>query len=109
SPIVLTPIGVGGRQVLPKEQLNISELSFFPDGRRLLELASEGGRGLRAYVRSIDGQPSRPVTPDGIFRARVSPDGKQVATLFANGRIDIYPVDGGEPKHVPGILAGDYI
>lgn len=110
SPIVLTPIGVGTQHVLPGEQLGITELTFFPDGHRLLELASENGHGLRAYVRSIDGQPSRPITPEGVFRARVSPDGKQVATLFAEGRIDIYPVDGGgEPKHVPGILPGDYI
>lgn len=87
---------------LPPSGLEYQWVRFFPDGRRLLAQASEPGGPLRIYVLPLDGGKPVPITPPTFTRnAAVSPDGKQVALLTADGKFKIQPTDGGPSRIVP--------
>ena len=52
-----------------------------------------------------------PITPEGI-RVKVcgkliSPDGKLVVAFAPDGIVTLYPVEGGEPRPLPGITPGE--
>ena len=50
------------------------------------------------------------MTPEATAGARVSPDGKFVAAVDTkSGRWALYPVEGGEPRAVPGIQPGESV
>lgn len=107
--IVLTPTKVGTPRTLPAERMTISDLSYSLDGRYFLETGSQPGHGVQVFLRSTDGQPSKAVTPEGVYVAKLSPDAKQVAALFADGRLEVYPIDGGEPMHISGTHPSDLL
>src|SRR6185295_3961239 len=78
------------------------------DGRRLLVLGSEPGKGSRIYVVDSSGGKARPLTPEGVTGgAALSPDGQRVVFNDAEHRAVIYPVDGGQPQPIPGLSPGD--
>jgi DNA-binding winged helix-turn-helix (wHTH) protein/WD40 repeat protein len=101
SRLRLLPLGHGGIRDLPPTGLEYQWVRFFPDGHRLLALASEPGQPLRLYVLAIDGGKPIAITPPTVTRtAAVSPDGSQIALLTANGKFMIYPSDGGPGRVV---------
>jgi len=104
----LLPVDQGTPRELPASGLEYQWVRFFPDGHRLLALASEPGRPLRLYALDIDNGKSVPLTPATMTRnAAVSPDGTRVALLTADGKLMIYPSSGsGEGRLVPtdGVL-----
>jgi Tol biopolymer transport system component len=71
------------------------------DGRQIfigLVQANAGDDSYRIY--RLDATKSwRPVTPAGVdFAFAVSPNGQFIAALDREGRLTVYPVDGGEPR-----------
>jgi hypothetical protein len=79
-----------------------------PDGRRAVMRGSESGRGARIYVVDTDTGERRAITPEGAssasqFGGGVSPDSKLMAAIAPDRRIMLYPLEGGDPKAVPGI------
>jgi eukaryotic-like serine/threonine-protein kinase len=97
----LLPLGHGTVRELPQTGLLYQWVRFFPDGRRLLSLASEPGQPLRLYVLDVDGGTPVPVTPPTVTRtAAVSPDGTQIALLTSNGKLMIHPSSGGPGRTV---------
>ncbi|MEP6995629.1 MAG: protein kinase [Acidobacteriota bacterium] len=110
--LMLLPTGAGPSRQLPLDGIRYSrEGAWLPDGKRVLVAGAEEGRGSRLYVRDIEGGPARPVTPEGIrinFNGNVvSPDGKLVTAVDSEDRAMLFPVDGGEPRAIPGIEAGE--
>ena len=109
--IVLYPTGPGQPRVLPCGAVSCAYPRFLPDGRRLVFIGAERGRGTRLWVRPIDGSSAKPISPEGIaFTARTipSPDGTFVLAMGSDGRPTLFPVDGGTPSAVPGTDATDY-
>lgn len=98
----LLPLGEGKPIDLPPTGLEYQWVRYFPDGKRLLALASQRGGPLRLYVQSGDEEPF-PITPPTVVRnVAISPDGSQVAMLPADGRLRIYPtLAEGEAWQVP--------
>ena len=97
----LTPLGEGKGEDLPPTGLHYQWARYFPDGRRLLALANEPGQPLRLFVQAPGGKPA-PITPPVVVRnVTISPDGRRVILLPANGKLTIYPTDGGAPQVVP--------
>ena len=96
--------GAAGSVVdLPETGLEYQWARYFPDGKRLLALASEPDRPLRLYVQPLDGEPF-PITPPLVVRnVAISPDGEQVAVLSARGKLVIYPTGkgGGSGREIP--------
>jgi Tol biopolymer transport system component len=76
---------------------------WMPDGLRFLFTARAKGRPFRVYVQDLSGGATRPFGPEGYgLGCFVSPDGK-VAVLNKEGTWYFFPVEGGEPRPIPGI------
>jgi hypothetical protein len=57
---------------------------------------------MRCYVLGLKGEKPRPVTPEGIYGAAISPDGRYVAGFAADNSFALYPTGGeGLPVRVP--------
>jgi Tol biopolymer transport system component len=107
--LTLMPIGPGEprKVVIPLQQMTPAS-RWFPDGKRLAVVGSERGRPLRSYEYTITSGKLRPLTPEGTTGTRVSPDGRLL--IAATGpKWMMWPVDGGEPRDVNGLLAQDAI
>ena len=105
SPVELTmlPTGVGEPRTRKVEGLEACGGGrFFPGGERLLFNGRQAGRPCRAYVVELAGGIARPLTPEGVSGGPVSPDGLWVAAQDPEGRILLFPTEGGEPRRVPG-------
>jgi eukaryotic-like serine/threonine-protein kinase len=102
--IVLLPTGAGEARRLPSGGLIVDRADWLPDGKSIVLMAREAGRGTRVYVQDLVGGQARPVTPEGyrLFRKTVSPDGRSFVALGPDKRIYLYPLGGGEPAPIPG-------
>ncbi|HXI03410.1 MAG TPA: hypothetical protein VNI57_09555, partial [Candidatus Saccharimonadales bacterium] len=110
--LTITPTGTGTPQSINLKGFEaIGGANWFPDGKRVLFWGSEKGTSFRGYVMDLpDGKP-RAITPPGVtptlFTAASyapSPDGRLVVVNGADGKLTLYPVDGGEPRTVPGTI-----
>lgn len=113
--LVLLPTGPGEPRVVTHDKINHLWARYLPDGKRCIFAGIEPGKTLRLYEQDLDGGPPRAMSPEGTsrfgaanaFNMAVSPDGKYVAAAGADGRGYLYPVDGGEPRAIPGFQASD--
>jgi DNA-binding winged helix-turn-helix (wHTH) protein/dipeptidyl aminopeptidase/acylaminoacyl peptidase len=97
----LVPLGDGKPTELPVTGLEYQWVRYFPDGQRLLALASEPGQALRLYVQRMEGTPY-PITPPTVARnVAISPDGTRIAVFTGDRRLTVYPTTkGGKPEVV---------
>jgi eukaryotic-like serine/threonine-protein kinase len=107
--LVLYPIGTGEPRLLDSGGLRIHNAMWLPDGRQILFSANEPDHGARLYIQEINGAKPRAVSPEGYlaFDRCLSPDGKLVAASGPDRRFYLYPVEGGEPTLIPGLVFGD--
>lgn len=105
----ILPIGPGEPQRINLNDLAVYFACWFPDGVRILILASEPGKAMRLYVMDSAGAMPRPITPEGVstWWNSLSPDGRFVAVTGANQKMLIYPVEGGDPRPVPNAETGE--
>ncbi len=108
APLMLVPTGVGMPRPFPADGLHHDWASFFPDGRRVLFAGHAPGRATQLFVQDLDGGAARPISPEGMDTlAVVAPDGRHVAGMAGDRQVRIYPIDGGDPRPVPGVEAGE--
>src|SRR5262249_46475382 len=104
--LVLLPTGPGEPRSVPLGGINCQRADFLPDGRRVLVWGSAPGQGWRVFVQDLDGG-GRRAFPDGLhlfwYGSTVSPDGKLVAIAGPGQKLMLLPIDGGEPRPVPGV------
>jgi eukaryotic-like serine/threonine-protein kinase len=111
---VLLPTGAGQARTLPRGPIREYSLgTWMPDGEHVILLGSEAGHGSRYYIQDVNGGEPSPITPEGAagfgFGAHVvSPDGTLLAAKGPNGKISLYPVSGGAPRPIPGLLDGEF-
>ena len=111
--IRLLPTGPGQAKHL--ERFNIEQFgyvtSWLPDGKSIVFNGKESGHSMRTYMQSIEGGPPRPVTPEGIIGILVSPDGQLLLArdLEEKQPLAVYPVNGGEPRPIPGLEEEDRV
>ena len=78
----------------------------FRTGRRVLIWGSAPGQGTRVFVQDLDGRDRRAL-PEGFhlfwYGSTVSPDGKLVAIAGPGQKLMLIPIEGGEPRPVPGV------
>ncbi len=108
--LVIYPTGAGQTQQLQRGEIeNYVSAQWSRDGKSVLICGNEPGKGTRFYVQEIAGGAARPVTPEGTRDGWLSSDGKLVLARGADGKYSIYPIDGGEPRPVPGLTEADVL
>ena len=103
---VLLPTKAGEPRPLTHDALNHNmRVSWFPDGKRFLFSANEPGRGVRIYVQELAGGKPVAITPEGTNATAysLSPDGKVVAAIGPDEKGYLFPVEGGQPRSIPGL------
>ena len=111
----IVPIGPGETRTIDLTGFDaVFGAAWFPDGVRLLVWTNEPGKAVGAYVTDVKGTKPRPITGVGFTppvwvgaRAALSRDGQLLAATNAAGQIELFPVDGGERRTVPGIKTGE--
>jgi dipeptidyl aminopeptidase/acylaminoacyl peptidase len=111
----LLPIGAGTSRTFSLGSLTCQVASFLPDGQRILVVANAPSRPPRLYVMDVASGEPKPISPEGVSlliansTRHVSPDGKWVAAIGRDGRSRLYPIDGGEPREIPGLAAKELV
>jgi dipeptidyl aminopeptidase/acylaminoacyl peptidase len=102
---LLLPTGAGEPRDIGSEGHHFEEATFFPDGKRLLLLARDPGRGFGSYVKDLVDGTLRPVGPEGCSCRVLSPDGKEAACVSAAGDGMFVALEGAQSRPIPGFLA----
>lgn len=107
----LLPTGPGEPKLVPRgpiEQYHWARI--LPDGRHVVISANEKGGGVRLFVQEITSATVRPITPEGTaYLLPPSPDGNFVPSADSEGQVRLYPINGGEPRPLPGVGPGDEV
>jgi len=104
------PTKSGEIKPLTHDQLIHWSAQWFPDEKRVLFLGQEDlSHASRAYVQDLMTGQTPAITPEGASNYyRLSPNGEQLAVAMgAEYRTSVYPVNGGKPRPVPGLQAGE--
>jgi serine/threonine protein kinase/WD40 repeat protein len=106
--VTLLPVGPGqSRQVsLPGVEPLQTGAHFLPDGKRIVINGKQPGRPGRTYIIDLDGGQPQPVTPEGTYATHPSPDGKFLAGTTVDYKLDLFPLDGGPARLIPGVEPG---
>jgi Tol biopolymer transport system component len=104
--LVLLPTGPGEPRPIPLGEVNCWRADFLPDGNGILVWGSAPGQGTRVFLQDLDGR-NRRALPDGFhlfwYGSTVSPDGTVVAVAGPGQKLMLVPIEGGEPRPVPGV------
>jgi Tol biopolymer transport system component len=105
----LLPTKAGQSRAISNDLIDHIGGAFSPDGKQVLFAGSAPGRGLQLYVQNVEGGSPRAIGPEGDAASRVvvSPDGKWVLGLNPNGLRQLFPVEGGDARPIPGIQANE--
>jgi len=110
--LMLLPTGAGtARRV---EQGGIEQyahsIHWLPSGKQLLFSGNLTGHAIQCFVQDIDGGKPRAVTPEGTRNCQVSADGKLIAAAgLGMSEPQLYSVDGGAPRPIPGLQSGEWV
>jgi hypothetical protein len=98
----LAPVTGGTPRDVPENGLTYQWAKYFPDGQRLLVLASQAPAGLRLYVQELAQGRIVPLAPEMMVRnAAIAPDGTKVAVLAPDNQLVLYRANGGPPRVIP--------
>jgi len=113
SKFLLLPTAAGvTRQLEANGILQCASLGWMPNGKEIY-FAGNDGREWRIYLQNISGGAPRAVTPPILVKPNhiesdlVSPDGKALFARDLNGEGWLYPLAGGKPQGVPGLVPED--
>jgi DNA-binding SARP family transcriptional activator/Tol biopolymer transport system component len=113
SQLVLLPVGEGEPRLLERAELNYQPWGcWFPDGKKVLFVGAEKGRGSLLYVQRIDGGKPRTLNPqiEGVILSSphvISPNGQTVAAVDQNRRVCFFSLKGKGCVDYPGLTIGD--
>jgi DNA-binding beta-propeller fold protein YncE len=110
----VVPMSVGPTVDVPNpEKLTYLGVGrWLPDGKRFAICARKGSEPSRGYVVDAATGAATPFGAPGahwsfFVQPPASPDGKVVVLQDADGAMKRWPIDGGDPLPIPGLLEGD--
>ncbi|MBZ5538829.1 MAG: hypothetical protein LAO31_23020, partial [Acidobacteriia bacterium] len=67
------------------------------------------GQSPNLFDQGVDGKKPQPVSPEGTnaFSFSLSPDGKTVAAVGPDQKGYLFPIEGGQPRLIPGLAADE--
>ncbi len=108
--IMLLPTGAGmARRVErgPIERYG-QKIHWMEDGKQVVFPGNLPGHATRCFLQNIDGGAPRPITPDGVAGCELSLDDRTVIGYdLASATARLYPMDGGPPHAIPGLLSDE--
>lgn len=105
---MLLPVGKGQAKILTHDSIAHLSGAWFPDGKRIVFTGSEVGHSVRSWVQDLAGGAPIPMTPEGVSGIQLSPDGKSLCAVDAEGKAWIYSVAGGKPVELKGIEEAEF-
>ncbi len=109
--LFLLPTKAGQPRAITNDAIDHFTAAWTPDGKQVVFYGSESGKGPRLYVQDLEGGKPRAISPEGAVASfiLVSPDGKLVVGTGADGNRWFFPINGGEPRPIPGIQSNERI
>jgi Tol biopolymer transport system component len=108
APLLLLPTGVGEMKPLTQDRINHLRVRWFSDGKRFVFVGNEPGHGMRLYVQSVEESKPHAISPEGVGTTFVVAVGDDlVADVGPDRQVYTYPINGGEPRLVPGVQSGE--
>jgi len=109
--IAAYPTGTGtARNLDPGPIIQFHNAFWFPDSDHVLIIGNEPGAPVRCYRQSIFGGPPEPVDIPGAENfSLLTLDGKAILGQAKDRAWSLYPLDGGEPRPMPGLSDNDEI
>ncbi len=109
--LFLLPTKAGVRRSATDDSIDHVAGGFTPAGKQIVFAGNEPGKGVRLYVQDLAGGKPRAISPEGggLPVIWVTPDGKFVQGVDAEGRRLLYPLDGGDPRPIPGIHSDEHV
>jgi hypothetical protein len=109
---VLLPTGVGQPRPLPPLRGEPQGwIDWLPNGKEILFSYGEPGHGARLYLQDIESGRIRAVSGEGVtllaYSHVVTPDSRFVAARGPDQKIHLYPLEGGQPREIPGLEPGE--
>ncbi len=111
--LVLLPTGAGQPRPLPVDGLLVQWGVWFPDGKRLLLVATAGGETSYYALDIAGGKPRRLEVSSGLYANQslatslISPDGRTLASTELDGEVFLVPLEGGAKRPAAGIAPGE--
>jgi eukaryotic-like serine/threonine-protein kinase len=110
SPLVLYPTGVGEMERLKDDGISHISGAFLPDGKKFVFSGIEPGHGIRLYWETLDDPKAHAFSTEGLGAGiALSPDGQWVASRGPDGKVYLFPVNGGDPRPVTGLQPDEMI
>jgi DNA-binding winged helix-turn-helix (wHTH) protein/Tol biopolymer transport system component len=108
--LVLLPTGAGTAKQIDQGDIQRYWYGAYwmPDGKQIVFSGNRAGHAVQCFAQDVDGGKPRPMTPEGVIFCEVSPDGKLIAgNGLTGGGGWLYPMEGGQARPIPGLLAGE--
>ena len=109
GPPKILPVGPGEPTTVKLEGLEPLNVAWLPDSRRLLVYGRLSGQPPRVFLVDPDAGTRRPIVLEGALGTAfaVTPDSRRILADRSDGTWALYPIEGGTPAPVPGILRGE--
>ena len=106
--LVMLPTGTGERRTIPTEGVtDVYWAKWFPNSRQILLTAATSDQNVQTYVQDVQTGQRTPLAGHGGLGMLVAPDGRHVLVLDPAGSYSLWPIDGGQPTPVAGLLPDD--
>jgi Tol biopolymer transport system component len=105
--VQVVPGGAGQARVLHWDGLQPRWAEWFPDGQRILLLATPSGKGQTWFVTDVNGATPKELLPGEVPWHGVAPDGKSF-TLVQNGAWVLRSISDGTSKPIAGVQPGEF-
>jgi hypothetical protein len=103
--LLVIPTGAGERRELRHASISrFFDAAWFPDGRHIAVAGGPDEKRMHLYLWDIGGtEPPRALSPEAGFKQPVvSPDGRWVTAGREGAPPELYAVEGGSPRPLPG-------
>jgi eukaryotic-like serine/threonine-protein kinase len=108
--IMLLPTGAGMVKRVDRGPIQRygHQIHWMADGKQIVFPGNLPGHAARCFIQNIDGNAPRAITPEGVAGCELSSDDRTLIGYdLATATPRLYPMDGGPPHAISGLLSED--